>query len=444
MRDDLSNAVKRRRTSRRKGLVLVAVLWAAVLLMVIVASTGRDSRLDTKISFSGINQIRCKWACRAAVTTAVAVLNEDIGPSDSLIDIWSENDEDFNNVTLEQCRFDVRVVDEAGKLNVNTATREQLLGLDYMTEDVADAIIDWRDSDDTPGTQGVEGGYYENLDFRYSIRNAPFRTVRELLLVRGVTLELLYGEDTNFNGMLDYNERDGDESWPMDDGDDELDGGWIDCLTCYSYDKNEDAEGGTRTNINDADQSELERALSIPGPVARWIVDNRSSSQYESISDLISSSSPKQAASSASGGSEQAQPIDMETFYAIADKITVSSEDRVLGKVNINTAPSQVIRALLGGDERAEQLATDVLKYREGLTEGMASIADLLQAGVLDIDSFKRIAGNLTTRSNVFTVYSFASSTSGAGPGPKMASEVVVDRSATPVQVLYSYQGAGN
>ncbi|MBA7687564.1 hypothetical protein ES703_96028 [subsurface metagenome] len=66
------------------------------------------------------------------------------------------------------------------------------------------------------------------------------RTIRELLLVRGVTGRLLYGEDTNQNGQLDSNERDGDRSPPDDNEDGRLDKGLIEYLTCYSYDKNVD------------------------------------------------------------------------------------------------------------------------------------------------------------------------------------------------------------
>jgi len=173
--------------SNKKGLVLVAVLWLVVVLMAIVTVLGREARLDMKVSVARAEGVQCKWACRGGIEKAIGVLNEDTRESDSFIDTWSDNDEEFSNIALERCQFSVQVVDEASKLNINTATKEQLLGLLGMTEDVADAIIDWRDSDDTPSSTGVESGYYENLSFGYRIRNGPFRTIRELLLVKGVT-----------------------------------------------------------------------------------------------------------------------------------------------------------------------------------------------------------------------------------------------------------------
>ena len=173
-----------------KGLVLVTVLWVTVVLMVIVAVLGRQSRLDTKICRARIEGVRCKWASRAGIEKAIGILNEDTRESDCLIDLWSDNEEDFNDIYLESCWFTVRVIDEASKLNINTVTKGQLLALPEMLEEIADAIIDWRDDDDTPSAGGVESGYYENLQYGYKARNGAFRTIRELLLVKDVTDQL--------------------------------------------------------------------------------------------------------------------------------------------------------------------------------------------------------------------------------------------------------------
>jgi type II secretory pathway component PulK len=243
--------------NNRKGLVIIAVLWTVVVLMIIVAVLGRTCRLDMKVTMSRMDSLRGKWACRAGVEKAVAVLNEDETENDTLLDTWSDNAEDFNDVMLEGCQLNIRVVDEASKLNVNVVTKDQLMGLPYMMEEIADAIIDWRDADDMPSGAGVEGGYYEGLEFGYRARNGPLRTIRELLMVKDVTDDLFYGEDTNFNGQLDYNERDGDETPPNDDGDDELDLGWISYLTCYTP-----AEGtNAKVNLNTAPEAVLTALL---------------------------------------------------------------------------------------------------------------------------------------------------------------------------------------
>ena len=430
----------------KKGLALVAVLWIVAVLMIIAAVIGQTSGLDAKVS-RGVRteQLRCKWSCRAGIETAIAVLNEDFRESDCLTDLWSDNEEDLSNIPLEQCRFDAIVIDEASKLNVNTATKEQLMGLLYMTEEIADAIIDWRDNDDNPQTGGVEGGYYENLPFRYTIRNGPFRTIRELLLVKDVTPELLYGEDTNFNRQLDYNERDGDKSPPADDGDDELDEGWIAHLTCYSFDTNKDASGNNKININQADERQLESSLSISRSQARWIVENRNSQnnrRYASIGDLVDENSPKKVEQGSNGNQNQAEPLDLQTFYQIADKITVDNSGTIPGKVNVNTASEEVLTALLGGDEAAKEVAWDIITYRAGLMDGMQSIGEVMQ--IMKIDTFKKVANYITTRSDVFTVRCVATADRSGLSGATLQTEVIVDRSSTPCKILYWYQGANN
>ena len=463
-----------RRTGGRRGLVLVLVLWVLVVMMAIIAVVSQTSRLNMKMATSAVDELRCKWACRAGTEMAIGLLNEDLRASDCLLDLWSDNDQDYNNVQLERCAYSVRVADEAGKLNVNTAAKEQLMALPYMEEDIADAILDWRDRDKNPRTAGVETGYYETLPIPYIARDGPFVTIRELLEVKGVTEELLYGEDTNLNGQLDNNEMDGELSPPADNGDDYLDRGWIAYLTCYSYEKNVDAQGNNRVNINQADEQQLQTDLGIQAGQARWIVQNRGQG-YKSIADLVGTNTTQQAPPGPQGGpgpnpnqgdqgnqanrggpgnqgnqggpgnqgnqgnQTQAVPIDLQTFTQIADRITIVGQDKIPGRININTAPWEVLAVLFGGNEQAEQIAHSIVAERSGLLYGFQSIADLINVQSIGINNFKKVSDQITIRSDVFTIRSYATA---AISGARLQTECVVDRSATPCTILYWYQGA--
>ena len=403
------------------------MLWVIVVLMVIVSVLGRQSRLDTKVCLARLEGVRCKWASRAGIEKAIGILNEDTRESDCLTDLWSDNEEDLNDVYLQNCWFTVRVVDEASKLNINTVTKGQLLALPEMLEEIADAIIDWRDENDTPSTGGVESGYYENLPFGYMARNGPLRTIRELLLVKDVTEQLFFGEDTNLNGQLDYNEQDGEESLPYDDGDSELDKGWIAYLTCYSYDNNKDAEGNKKTNINSGNASQLSRSLGISNDQAEKIVDGR---DYDSIGDLI--------------GNGSNSILDVQTFSKIADKITVVDSDKIPGKVNINTASEIVLTALMGGGDSAEQTAENIIAYRETLLYGMESIGELMDVPSMSVNTFQKIADLVTTRSDVYSIRCVATADRNGKKGAKLETEAVVDRVESPCKILFWYQGATN
>lgn len=430
----------RQRSSRaeRSGLILVAVLWMLAVMTALVAVVGQTSRLNMKMAMAATDEVRCKWACRAGMEHAIGILNEDPKDSDCLMDLWSDNDEDFNDVVLERCRYSVRVSDEAGKLNINVATKDQLMALPYMEQDIADAIVDWRDQDDDPQPLGAEAGYYENLPIPYKIRNGPFKTVRELLQVKGVTEEKLYGEDTNCNGLLDANERDGDLSPPPDDGDDYLDQGWIAYLTCYSYERNVDAEGNDRININQANQQQLQDGLSLTASQARWIVDNRGGG-FQSIADLVNDRSPKAPSENSGGNSNQAAPMDMQTFSQIADRITITGEKKIPGRVNINTAPVEVLLTLFGRDDQAEQIARSIVADRAGLPYGFTSVAELLNQSSVTVERFKSIVELVTVRSDVFTIRGLATADI---TGATFRIEGVVDRSTSPCTILYWHQGA--
>ncbi len=425
--------------SNDNGLVLVAVLWIIVLMTALVAVVSQGSRLNLKMTTAALDETRCKWACRAGTEIAIGLLNEDLRDTDSLLDLWSDNDEDFNDVQMEGCSYRVRVTDEAGKLNVNVATKEQLMALPYMTPEIVDAILDWRDDNESPRAEGAETGYYENLAYPYTMRNGPLRTIRELLRVKGVTKDLLYGEDTNLNGQLDYPEMDGEQSPPLDNGDEYLDEGWIAYLTCHSYEKNVDATGQKRVNINQANERQLQNQLGLRPGQAKWITQNRGGG-FKSVGDLVSNKSPKKANKNSKGGSQDnAEPIDLETFGQIVDKITISNDAQLPGKVNINTAPREVLVALMGGGDEAERLAETIVSERSSQLYGYQTIADLMKNNSMQLKTFKSIANHITVRSDVFTVRTVsAADVSGA----KVQTEAVVDRGQRPCTILYWYQGA--
>ncbi|HMP80424.1 MAG TPA: type II secretion system protein GspK, partial [Pirellulaceae bacterium] len=159
--------------------------------------------------------------------------------------------------------FRYGLVDESSKLNLNILTfaenqvpgsgRQLLMALPEMTEDVADAILDWLDVDEDLRDYGCEGGYYQGLSPPYACKNGPLDSLDELLLVRGVTPQLLFGLDTNRNGILDQDEMFGNLSSTEPD----MYLGWANYLTLYSKESNLNNEGLVRVNLNNPDLQQL-------------------------------------------------------------------------------------------------------------------------------------------------------------------------------------------
>ncbi len=162
-----------------------------------------------------------------------------------------------NDSTAEGVRFGL--MDESAKLNPaallklnldDEEARNVLLALPEMTHEIADAILDWVDEDEIQREYGAEADYYLSLATPYEAKNGPLDSLDELLLVRGVTAWLLFGEDANRNGLLDPSENDGDLSPPADDADGVLQLGWSAYLTVYGRERNRRSDGSERIDLN--------------------------------------------------------------------------------------------------------------------------------------------------------------------------------------------------
>jgi len=154
-------------------------------------------------------------------------------------------------------RFGLR--NESAKLNLNALAnsgltedelRFFLMEIPSMTESVADAILDWIDADEEPRYYGAEAEVYANLLPPRTPKNAPLLSLDELMGVDGVTAGLLFGEDTNRNGLLDANEDDGGASEPFDNADGVLDAGWSDYLTVTARENNLRLDGSPKIPLN--------------------------------------------------------------------------------------------------------------------------------------------------------------------------------------------------
>ncbi|MCO6458499.1 MAG: general secretion pathway protein GspK [Pirellulaceae bacterium] len=196
--------------------------------------------------------------------------------------------------------------DESARVNLNALLladqvqenggRTLLMNLPGMTEDVADSIMDWMDEDDEPREFGAEVDYYSSLSPPYAPKNGPFESIEELLLVRGVWPELLFGLDTNRNGVLDPHEQSGSSLAGGGAGGTagattggaqpnlaasgtlgSLDRGWVGYVTLYSQEANLNRDGLPRINVNGDDLQALYDELSevFSDDVAVFIVAYR-------------------------------------------------------------------------------------------------------------------------------------------------------------------------
>ena len=174
-----------------RGVALLLVLWALVLLGTLALGFSWSMRTEALAARNGIDEARAYFQARTGVNRAIMLLAT-LSPDNVLTAAIAGEDGD--------AAYEVRVESESGKVDINLVSEEVLLGIlkkgglpDEEAESVRDAILDWKDPDDTPRLRGAEAPEYARLQEPVRPRNGKILSVDELRYVKGVTPEFFRG-----------------------------------------------------------------------------------------------------------------------------------------------------------------------------------------------------------------------------------------------------------
>jgi general secretion pathway protein K len=208
--------VSRSRISNRQASILALSLWSICLLSVlavILNSIARQKilliqRLDIKDRLSLVAEAGVKRAIVELAKQGQVTYYTLKDPSSDNIGVFKDaglGNAVFNvsyNISEQPGLSSIRwgFIDEERKVNINLAGLSVLKRLfqiaayvdEIQAQDLASAIVDWRDSDDmlSSASGGAEGPYYRNLNYPYEAKNAEFEVLDELLLVKGMSEEI--------------------------------------------------------------------------------------------------------------------------------------------------------------------------------------------------------------------------------------------------------------
>jgi type II secretory pathway component PulK len=391
------------------------------------------------------------------------------------------------------------VIDEAGKINLNALIQldpsgevafDVLMKLPNMTEEIADAIIDWIDADDEQRPSGAENSHYSGQSPGYLCKNGPLDSLEELLLIKGVTPELLFGTDSNRNGVEDQGENDG-SGWSA---------GWSPYLTIYSRERNVDSEGTARTFLNDTDlktsYDKLKTAvgetlanyiilyrtqqqgtggstttsvtMSGGGGVSVVIVANTSRNQnaspadiQEKVAEILQSSQQRPRSLSSrfelintsvtwtvgQGRNQRTvqmssplnDPAQLRTLLpTLLDKTTTQQTAELPARVNVMTASRSVMSALPGNltEEDIQSIIDKRPTPGSEMTDPVYStVAWLMTDANISVDKMRALERYITARTQVYRVQVLGQFDS-AGPSARV--EAVIDtNNGRPRIVMY-------
>ena len=199
-----------------QGIALMVVLWILTILLVIVFSFSYLTRTETFSSRAFKEGWENKFLAEAGVERAIMELfyrkQNPLALEEEGLNPWRTDGTEYIGY-LGRGSYRVMLTDESGKIDLNQAPevilRNLLAQMNFLAEDreraidtLVDSILDWKDADDLHRLNGAENDYYQSLPNPYKARNGNFETVEELLLVKGMTPEILYGRDRKF-GLID-------------------------------------------------------------------------------------------------------------------------------------------------------------------------------------------------------------------------------------------------
>lgn len=400
--------------SRNRGTVLIVSMWIVLVLAGLILAFARTARVEAIEAANCLAAAQAEAVARGALQYVLANVQSANGSPAALADLPCEQVQVGEGYFWllrprpdDGHTYSYGITDEASKLNLNSATLDMLSMLPDMTADLAASIVDWRDptGDATPG--GAEDDYYLSLPDPYHCKNAPLETVGEVLLIKGGSRDLLYGQDTNRNGVLDPS-----ESIDMTG---RLDCGFSEYATVYSVEPNTSADGQPRIDVNNTDTQALATLLrnAFGAGRASIIMDRvRRDRPFRNVFDF-----------------RQRTRLTTEEFAAIADRLTTDRRPNLMGLVNVNTAPREVLLCLPGLDQGDVDA---LLSKRPVATADLSNLAWVAEA--LPAEKAVAIGSYVTTRSYQFCVDIVA--VSGNGRAYKRY-RAVVDARQSPARVAY-------
>jgi general secretion pathway protein K len=183
-----------------RGGALLTVMWLSAALAAIAFSVATTVRAETDRVSSASDGLRTWYLASGSVERTIQWMmwGGDYRKPDGSPLFW-DYDRPQYRLSMSYPSGDVLVelIPEASKLNLNSASADDLLrvvqvvdGDPQRSREIVNAILDWRNPASSPT---VFDQYYFSINPTFRARHSSFEEIEELLLVRGVTPELFYG-----------------------------------------------------------------------------------------------------------------------------------------------------------------------------------------------------------------------------------------------------------
>ena len=185
----------------QRGIALMLVLWVITLLTIIAVGLTATQRTEINLAANQVASASFRAQADAAIQFAALNLltQPPVATQEEALDtqaFWVPDGQPRVWGLGEQM-LEIRIINEASLIDLNTADRELLLALmmavglqDAEPDSLVDTILDWRDADELHLVNGAEDPDYEAAGLPYGAKDGPFDSLEELQQLIGFNKEL--------------------------------------------------------------------------------------------------------------------------------------------------------------------------------------------------------------------------------------------------------------
>lgn len=190
----------RRLLAGEQGVALVLVLWISTLFGLMLAGFAFSMRVETDTVKNFQDHAQALRLAESGIVQALAELEQapaSMQEGTEARPVWPAR---FTQ-RLGAGQYQVMVTNEDSRLSLNHVSETVLRKLlvqtgvtdEVLQDTIAASIMDWRDLDEVERPNGAESAYYQTRLVPHASKNALFQQIEELLSVRGMTRDILYG-----------------------------------------------------------------------------------------------------------------------------------------------------------------------------------------------------------------------------------------------------------
>ncbi len=169
-----------RQRTKQRGTALVAVLWVAILLSILLVGALAVVRVEARSAHARGTSLKAQAAAQSGLDIAAQLIAS--GEASSIAELSSRP-----TMTINGYDILYEASAEAKKLDINLASEQSLSALIEFSglepeeaQKFAARIADWRDGDDLSRPNGAERNDYATARNGETIGNRPFYAVAEL------------------------------------------------------------------------------------------------------------------------------------------------------------------------------------------------------------------------------------------------------------------------